>query len=103
MIMFYVLIASNVLMVIIFIFFFNRLPPQIPLFYSKIWGEDQLAETWMIFLLPIFMTLFVLINNFIKKKLFSDNVYINKLIEYINWVIIVFFSFVFFKIFFTVI
>jgi len=103
MIMFYALIACNVLMVVVFIAFFNRLPPRIPLFYSKIWGEDQLAESWMIFLLPIFMTIFVIVNTFIKNKFFPDNHYVKKLFEYVNWSIILFFSFVFIKIFLTVI
>lgn len=34
------------------IFNFPQLPPQIPLFYSRPWGEEQLAQKGQLFLLP---------------------------------------------------
>lgn len=42
---------------------YGDLPPQIPLFYSRPWGEEQLAGSLNIFLLPIFSLVFLLINN----------------------------------------
>lgn len=30
----------------------NRLPPSVPLWYSRPWGEDQLASPYWLFLLP---------------------------------------------------
>lgn len=30
----------------------RRLPPQVPLFYSRPWGEAQLASPWWLFFLP---------------------------------------------------
>jgi hypothetical protein len=33
---------------------FNDLPPEIPLYYSKPWGGEQLASSASIFLLPAF-------------------------------------------------
>jgi hypothetical protein len=30
----------------------NQLPPQIPLFYSRPWGDLQLGEPWQILILP---------------------------------------------------
>ena len=49
-------VLINLLMILIFAVEYHRLPPQIPLFYSKLWGEDQLGEVWMIFLLPVIRT-----------------------------------------------
>lgn len=34
--------------------FWSKLPPQIPLFYSRPWGEEQLAEKVQIIFLPTF-------------------------------------------------
>jgi len=51
----------------------QRLPPQVPLFYSRPWGEDQLAPKIAIFLLPassvgVFLINFLLAKFFIKKE-----------------------------------
>jgi hypothetical protein len=32
---------------------FSDLPPEIPLYYSKPWGEDQLTHPIVLFLLPV--------------------------------------------------
>lgn len=52
---------------ILIFFTWNRLPPQIPLFFGRPWGEDQLANKEFIFLLPIISTAVFLINNFLAK------------------------------------
>lgn len=33
-------------------FFFTKLPPEVPLFYSRPWGEEQLTNPVMLWLLP---------------------------------------------------
>jgi hypothetical protein len=43
--------------------FWQRLPPQIPLFFSRPWGESQLASPNALFLFP-FLSLLVLVLNF---------------------------------------
>lgn len=48
--------------------FWQKLPPVIPLYYSLTWGEDQLAPTFSIFILPLFSAL-ILILNFVLNKL----------------------------------
>ena len=45
-------------------FSWSKLPPQIPLFYSRPWGEDQLVNPYLLPILPggiIIMVLFSLI------------------------------------------
>jgi len=39
-----------------------KLPPQIPLFYSRPWGEDQLASPIFIFILPASVFLILVVN-----------------------------------------
>ena len=58
------------LSVLIFLSF--RLPPQVPLFYSRPWGEEQLVSAGFIFLLPAiaFLMLFInfLASNFLSQE-----------------------------------
>lgn len=63
---------------------YNALPPQIPLFFSKPSGEDQLADTWFIVILPILMNLLIIANNIVTKKYFADNVFVKKVFYYLN-------------------
>ena len=59
------LLGADVLMIAAFILKFSRLPPQVPLYYSQPWGESQLADSWMIFFLLIFLNLLFFINQFL--------------------------------------
>ena len=49
--MFFLLwIVPFLIMLILVVFKFFSLPPQVPLFYSRIWGENQLANKEFLFL-----------------------------------------------------
>lgn len=50
----------------------NDLPPQLPLFYSRPWGEPQLASASTIFLLPILSLAVILVNHFLAALLHSQ-------------------------------
>ena len=96
--MFYYLIAANFIMVAVFALRFQTMPPQIPLFYSKMWGEDQLADTWMIVLLPLLLNGLFFFNNYIAGKYFKDNIFVNKVIYYTNLFLIISITGIFLKI-----
>lgn len=98
----YFLLAGNFLMLTGFILRLSRLPPQIPLLYSKPWGEDQLVDLWLIFTMPFILNLFVFLNNFIVKKYFTDNFLIKKIIYYFNLFLIFTLTFAFLRIIFLV-
>lgn len=50
------------------IFFkFNDLPRQVPLYYSRPWGEEQLSSATSLFLLPTFSIIILIINNLIAN------------------------------------
>jgi hypothetical protein len=34
------------------LFFWKKLPPEVPLFYSRPWGKEQLVNPRFLFLLP---------------------------------------------------
>jgi len=45
-------VAGVLLMVAVLLFAWKRLPPEVPLFYSRPWGESQLAEKEWLWVLP---------------------------------------------------
>lgn len=53
------------------IFNYFNLPPQVPLFYSRPWGEDQLARPEALFLLPL-GAFFIGLINFIMAFFFFE-------------------------------
>ncbi len=48
--------------IVLIIWFYKNLPPQIPLYFSRPWGSSWLASTSSIFILPIFTLLAILTN-----------------------------------------
>lgn len=96
------LITGNIVMIITFFLKFNNLPPQLPLYYSRPWGETQLVDTWMIFLLPLLLNLLYITNNYLCKRFFLGNDLIKKIFNYLNILLIVGFTFIFVKIIFLV-
>ena len=42
---------------------YNDLPPEVPLFYSRPWGAEQLANSSLILLLPLLSLVIMLFNN----------------------------------------
>ena len=53
------------------IFNFSNLPPQLPLFYSRPWGEEQLATPEMFLMLPLGALLIVFFNTGLAAFLFE--------------------------------
>ncbi|KKQ36402.1 MAG: hypothetical protein US54_C0069G0008 [Candidatus Roizmanbacteria bacterium GW2011_GWA2_37_7] len=96
------LIGANILIATTFAWRFQFLPKQIPLFYSKPWGEPQIADVWYILLLPIFMNLMFFVNNQISNRFFSTQTVIRNIFAFSNGILIVGFMGVFFKILFLV-
>ncbi len=47
------------------------LPPEVPLYYSRPWGQTQLAVPWLLFLLPGLGLLFLLVNMIIGGMVFG--------------------------------
>ncbi len=80
----YFLIGSDLLMAAVFLLRFSYLPPQVPLFYSMPWGEQQLADSWTILLLPLFLNLLFLFNNFICRRYFLGNSLVQKIFNVLN-------------------
>ena len=96
------LIAGNVFMFVTFVLKLSSLPPQLPLFYSRSWGEAQLVDTWMVFLIPLLLNLLYIINSYLYKRFFIGNELIRKIFDYLMIFLIAAFTLVFVKIIFLV-
>lgn len=58
----------------------DRLPPEIPLWYSKVWGEQRLANQEWLWIIPVLIVLVFTVNQIIVKLLDSKG-----LIKVITW------------------
>lgn len=67
-----ILIGLDIFMAALFAWKYQYFPEQIPLFYSRPWGEPQIVDYWYIALLPILMHLFYLANNVLSKRFFPN-------------------------------
>jgi len=100
--MIYILLTCNLLMITSFLLRFSTLPPQIPLFFSKIAGEEQLGDTWMIFILLILANFFYFINNYIVRRFFSQNEFVKTTLKFVNIFIVVSLTLIFVRIIFLI-
>jgi len=61
------------LQVAVIIIFFSRLPPEIPLFFSRPWGEAQLASPLFLLILPLISFTILLVNSLFATLIISTN------------------------------
>jgi hypothetical protein len=65
-----------VAMVSIILWFYKFLPPQVPLYYSRPWGQEQLASPMFLFLLPIGSLVWYIFSLiFIGRKMYEYRVF----------------------------
>jgi len=100
--MFFSLLLGNLVMILSFLFKAKSIPPQIPLFYSRPWGQDQIADRWLLIIIPLLMNFFYFLNIAIRKKFFPKEEFLKKVVSYLNVSLIILFSAIFLKIIFIV-
>jgi len=64
---------------IIFIFW-RLLPPELPLFYSRPWGKEQLTTPTGLFIIPAFCLLVLTVNSTLASLLPKDEKLINNVL-----------------------
>jgi hypothetical protein len=89
-------------MALSFILKMSHLPPQLPLFYSRPFGEQQLGEVWYIFLLPLLMHVLLFLNLYFYNHFFLPDQFVKKIFSFVNWFIILSLTFIFIKIIFYI-
>jgi hypothetical protein len=65
---------------------FNSLPPQIPLYYSLPWGEQELAPVSSIFILPALSVIILLLNNILAVFFLKSNQLFSRILVIISLV-----------------
>lgn len=67
-----VVVLSTSLQVIALAIVWTRLPPLVPLWYSRPWGADQLTSPIFLFLLPLFTAGIHLINTMLAMYVTTE-------------------------------
>jgi len=83
-------------------FLYSKMPTEIPLFYSKPWGAEQIVPINYIIILPFLLHFFVILNDFLAKKLFKHNKFIKNIVIWVNISLVLFFIGAFAKVIFLV-
>lgn len=96
------LIGVDIILAALFAISFRNMPEQIPLLYSRPWGEAQIVDYWYIALLPILMHVFFFLNIVITKKFFPADEVPKRISSIANAFVIVTFSAIFIKILYLV-
>lgn len=73
-------ILLSLILSLVYLFYYESLPNQIPFFYSLPWGETQLASKNQFFILPSLIVLSALINLTITWHLHSSQLTMKRII-----------------------
>lgn len=98
----YLLAISYILMGIFFLLQVSALPPQIPLYYSRPTGEEQIVDTFYLGIIPLLSLALVALNGVIVKRVFSENEFVKHIIYYTTNIAIIIFAIIFLRILFLV-
>ncbi len=94
-------IALNLVILSLAIFFIlnhTKLPPLVPLWFSKSWGLERLAVPQLLWLLPALITVFFFVNNLIANFLFDKRSFLARVLVWSAVGISLFFLFSVYKI-----
>lgn len=69
-----IFVACLVLTLGLFAIFWRNLPPSIPLWYERPWGQDQLAKPIFLLVIPFLLCLTLVFSILLKKLLAKHEV-----------------------------
>ncbi|MBI3955423.1 hypothetical protein HY338_03185 [Candidatus Gottesmanbacteria bacterium] len=87
---------------IIIIWKWKSLPPELPLFYSLPRGNLQLGTPFLLLLIPVFSILVFVVNLILSALFYSEEILIAKLLTISGFVVTILFFITFIKIVFIV-
>ena len=90
-------VASLIIMSAVVIFRFRTLPPQVPIFFTAL-EEGVVGPIWTLFILPIFSLLSMIVNIFLYKRFFNEDLFIRKVFYYSSVIVIGVSTYIFLKI-----
>ena len=80
------LISAAIDLLTLGFFLYNRklLPPEVPIFYSKPWGQERLAPSVAIWIPVLIGMVLLIINGFLSLKIYSKEKFLQKVIAWTN-------------------
>lgn len=76
--------------IILIIWFFNQLPPEIPIYFSRPWGQAWLSSPASIFILPLFSLLTLLLNYFLALYFYAKKILLSQLLVIFGFIVSLF-------------
>lgn len=95
-------IIANAIMGGLYLFLRSELPPQIPLYYSRPWGEEQLVDLWLIAIIPLMMHMFIVGNTLLKRFFYKKSDLLVNTFTVANWFYLIVFTVIYVRILFLV-
>jgi len=74
---------------LVLVWFWHKLPPQVPLLYSRPWGEEQLVPKLYILLLPGISTFLTIINLRLASIFFAKERFLSHLIVWFSTLVVI--------------
>ncbi len=65
--------------IVLIIWFYNQLPPEIPIYFSRPWGQAWLSSPASIFILPLFSLVTLLLNYFLALYFYTKKILLSQL------------------------
>jgi hypothetical protein len=80
------LISAVIYLLTLGFFLYNRrlLPPELPIFYSKPWGQERLAGSDAVWIPVVIGLVLLIINGFLSLKVFAKEKFLQKIIAWTN-------------------
>lgn len=97
-----IFIVALAIMAGAYIFKLPTMPPEIPLFYSLIEGENTIAPSYYIFILPLISLLIMVVNIIVYRRIFTHDLFVRKVLYYASVCAILISTSVFLKILFLI-
>lgn len=66
----------------IIIFSYPKLPPEIPLFFSRPWGESQLVQPLLLIILPVFSLVILIVNSLIASMFLDKETFLSQILTF---------------------
>ncbi|HNY04556.1 MAG TPA: hypothetical protein PKI92_02250 [Candidatus Woesebacteria bacterium] len=76
--------------IVIITWFYNQLPPEIPIYFSRPWGQSWLSSSASIFILPLFSLITLLINYFLALYFYTKKILLSQLLVIFGFIISLF-------------
>lgn len=99
----YGLLAAVFCQLITLVLLWQNLPPLVPIFYSRPWGTEQLADKKNLILLPFLLLFLGLFNIFLVGSQFSKEKLLSRVFLSINILLTLLLTITVFKILFLIV